>query len=547
MSRGFAWASPAPVNRFFEAAMFKSLLLGVALSMGQTPPPPAAATPIPHPPAHAPTDGYHSCIHGHDCPPCRVTWLKPWTCEDLEMKPAEHKHRCCGFLHSLLWCPPEEEESKNGNGEKKNGAEEKKNGAEEKKEEAPEEEPEADRKPLMQLIYCRLPRAYNVMDCLGINAFGHIQGGFSTDFRRNINDMLFGNNLNERDTRPSLNQAYIVFEKALDLDKKKDMLHFGARVDFFAGHDAPDFENIALGFLENFTGNQLNLNTPYPGTPPPFGATFPDPDEFGISVPQFYVDTHLPILTDRGLDIRVGRFYTLMVGELSPAASTDFYSHSYEYYYSAPFTHFGTMTNLHIADTIDFYNGIVRGWDTVFTDYNDTPMYHGALGWTSCDKRKTLFTAWCVGPEPTFVSINQNQFWRTQISSYFTIKFGHYDEWRFVTGGNIAWQPGASANVNNGGVQEAAEWYGTNTYLFYTVCPKLILGSRFEWFRDDDGFRTGFPTSYLAGTLNATWKPWQNLRIRPEVRYDYSTQGSPFNAGTRRDQWVTGFDVIYEF
>ena len=544
--------------------MFNSLMLGVALTMGQTPaqaPRPyyqntsfhsyqqaVQGQPLQAQPAHG------SCFNGHGCEPCRVEWLKRWKCEDLEMKPVERKCRTCGFFHSLLWCPEEEEEAKNGNGEAKNGNGEKKNGeakngeqkngADEKKEEEAEEEP--DRKPLMQFLYCRTPGLFDFLDCRGINIYGFVQGGFTTDFRTNTNNFIFGANYNHNDTSPMLNQAYITIEKALDHEKKKDMFHWGGRVDFYTGHDTPDLENISLGLFENFTGNRLNVNTPYPNTPPPFASAFPCPWEFGISMPQFYLDAHLPVLTDRGVDLRVGRFYTLMGAELNDATRTDFYSHSYEFYFNA-YTHTGAMVNLHVADTIESYHGWVRGWDTVFTDYNDTGAYHGGLTWTACDKRKSLALTWMTGPEPTFVSINQNQLWRTTLTSYLTLKFGACEQWRLVTGGHMSWQPGASANVNAGGVQEAAEWYGYNNYLFYTVSPKLILGSRSEWYRDDDGFRTGFPTSILAQTLNFTYKPYQNLRIRPEARYDYATQASPFNAGTRRDQFVLGFDVIYDF
>src|SRR5688572_29762966 len=57
---------------------------------------PAALTVIEHP---YPCD---SCGHGglHDCP---VVWLRPWKCEDLEMKPVEpSKHYCGCGIHGWL-------------------------------------------------------------------------------------------------------------------------------------------------------------------------------------------------------------------------------------------------------------------------------------------------------------------------------------------------------------------------------------------------------------------------------------------------------------
>ena len=59
-----------------------------------------------------------------------------------------------------------------------------------------------------------------------------------------------------------------------------------------------------------------------------------------------------------------------------------------------------------------------------------------------------------------------------------------------------------------------AEWYGINQYLFYKLNCCWTAGSRFEWFRDDDGFVvTGLrPGNPLVGNFfarqflrNVTW------------------------------------------
>ncbi len=529
--------------------LFLSAVLLVAQAPAQNLPPQAASQPGEitltgdAPPANACPAGQNcnGTACGKGCTECEVDWLKKWKCDELKMEPVEHKPHCdsCGFLHGLLFCPPKEEEKSNGNGDKKvNGDKkdeaEKKNGngnGEEKKDEGPDT-------PLMQFLKCRTPGLFDCMDKNGIKAYGWIQAGFTTDFRNPADNRLFGTSFNNRDNNIMLNQAYIVLEKTLDLDKKKDEFHMGGRIDLFAGHDAPDLENIDLGLWPNLTGNRLNLKT----------GGFPSANEFGLSLPQFYIDTHLPVLTDRGVDVRVGRFYTLMGGELTPGTSTDFYSHSYEFYYAIPFTHMGVMVMTHLGDTIDFHNCIVRSWDVTFQDYNDVAEYMGGLVWNSCDKRKNFTTSWIFGPEPTATSITQNSSWRSLITSYYTQKFGKCDEWRWVVGGNVGWQPDASLNSKAGtNRNEAAEWYGLTNYLFYTVDPHLTLGTRAEWFRDDDGFRTGFADSFYELTFGATYKPYKNLRVRPEVRWDWANSTHPYSAGTRNSQVTFGFDMLYEF
>jgi hypothetical protein len=266
---------------------------------------------------------------------------------------------------------------------------------------------------------------------------------------------------------------------------------------------------------------------------------------------------------DRGVDVRVGRFYTLMGGELSTAPQTDFYSHCYEYFFNA-FTHTGVMTNTHIGDTIDFYNGLVRGWEVAFQDVNDSWAYHGGLTWKSCDQRNIVASTWYTGPD----QLQNNQNYRTVLSLYYTRKFGCYDQWRFVTGGIVAWEENAATNPLTGGVQDA-EWYNYTAYLFYTVDPRLILGVRGEWLRDDDGVRSGYTNSDFGGarfnrpgfagdffevTLGFTYKPYQNVRIRPELRFDWfdgiavdNSTARPFNDRTDSFQTTAAVDLIWEF
>jgi hypothetical protein len=240
--------------------------------------------------------------------------------------------------------------------------------------------------------------------------------------------------------------------------------------------------------------------------------------------------------------------------ELYPAPQTNFYSHSYEIIYGTAFTHTGALATLHATDTWDVTAGIIRGWD-VFEDNNDRPSFTGNFIWNSCDKRRNWTTSWTYGPEQ-FNNADNN---RLVVTSYFTSKCGCYSEWQFVFAGHFGLEEGAVSDPLTGAPQ-VAEWYGLSTYLFYTVDPRLILGTRVEWWRDDDGARTavtkrpGFAANFYEVTVGATWKPYQNLRIRPELRYDWSDGDSPFAPGARpyndlkdSGQFTAAVDFIWEF
>src|ERR1700694_2438577 len=111
--------------------------------------------------------------------------------------------------------------------------------------------------------------------------------------------------------------------------------------------------------------------------------SFREVNRIGIDLPQVFLEVHLPrLLTSGGVDLRAGKFYTLMGRELYPGADTDFYSRTYENVYATPFTHTGVMATLHATPTLDVLVGVVRGWDVV-KDNNDMVSFHGGFLWES--------------------------------------------------------------------------------------------------------------------------------------------------------------------
>ena len=120
-----------------------------------------------------------------------------------------------------------------------------------------------------------------------------------------------------------------------------------------------------------------------------------------------------------------------------------------------------------------------------------------------------------------------------------------------------------------------AQAYGAAEYFTYTVSDEVALVGRGEIYRDNNNFfvagfpgnrdfvnlERGFPlekgivgasapTTYGELTLGLNLKPpvpgpIQALTIRPEVRYDYSLNGTkPFGNGTDQGQFTFGLDFI---
>ena len=104
-------------------------------------------------------------------------------------------------------------------------------------------------------------------------------------------------------------------------------------------------------------------------------------------------------------------------------------------------------------------------------------------------------------------------------------------------------------------------WYGIANYLTYEFSPRWSGGVRLEWFRDDDGTRVSgrgvnnnnvgqFDGDFFEVTLGVNWTPWDNFRVRPEVRWDWfdgtniSGNGPYDGLGDQDFQFMAGVDFI---
>ena len=367
---------------------------------------------------------------------------------------------------------------------------------------------------------------------------GWIEPGFAVNFESPVDRVNFGANFDWRSNDYRLNQVYLILQKPLVHEGAASL---GYRVDFLAGHDAPFF--VANGLFSDFTGFDPTSGV---GTDGP--KSYRNVNRIGIDLPQFFLEAHFPgVLTSGGMDIRVGKFYTLMGREVYPAADTDFYSRAYENVYATPYTHTGILATLHWNSSLDVIAGVVKGWD-VFVDNNHSISFHGAFVWNSADKRDNWTTTWITGPEQP----HDNRDYRTLVSTYLTISPGRESPWVVSAGGHYGEEANAARDPGTG-ARKSAKWYGLTANLFDTLRPSVRLGARAEWFRDQDGTRTallgrpGFSASFYELTLGANYKPYPSLILRPEIRLDWSPDARPYNDQANRTQLTLATDLIWKF
>ena len=130
-----------------------------------------------------------------------------------------------------------------------------------------------------------------------------------------------------------LNQIGLVLQKPL----RQDQFDLGFNIRYFAGADA------ALGQPKGGIG--------YPVGNSHFGQDFRD----------LYLSAHLPIVTEGGVDFKFGRMNTIIGYNGFLAPYRPFYSSDYQFFYSQDGAFTGFLTDLHVNNRLDIWNGMTLG------------------------------------------------------------------------------------------------------------------------------------------------------------------------------------------
>jgi len=289
------------------------------------------------------------------------------------------------------------------------------------------------------------------------------------------------------------NELGLVLQKPL----KQDQFDWGFNVRYFAG------ANAALG-------------QPLGGIDDP-----PGNDRFSQDFRDLYVSAHLPILTEGGMDVKVGRMNTIIGWNGFLAPYRPFTSSDYQFFYSQDGAFTGFLTNLHVSDRLDIWNGMTLGANTFFTRRsNDSYCYIGQVNyWVQEEKRTRLTGSVYCGPDALFAAPGLAGDFVSMVE--LRVQQNWSERFTQVVQSNMGWDTNTAVGTGS--------WYGLYSIgIFHLSCTWDLIG-RVEWFRDVKGTRTGIDTSYEEVTLGANWHPNKYLEVRPELRGDFA--GKPAFGG----------------
>ena len=395
-----------------------------------------------------------------------------------------------------------------------------------------------------------LMKAFDVPEDANWRVFGWIENSFTGNANGAHSGSNFGVNPNSKPDQWMGNQYYLILERPL---KQEEKVNWGMRIDNLFGND------WQFNYMQGFLNRAFK------------------PGSFaGYDMAQFYLETHLPILTKGGFDIKAGRWYTLAGYEVVPATGRPLLSVPYMFNYGQPFTHIGVLTTWHVTDKINLYNGTINGWDRFFNEHYKWG-YIGGFSATSDDEKNSLAFTCVWGPNqfPSQLPANQPIYPTgyvnvPSIAGLRNSGYGRDDRTLFTTVFTHKWNdkltevmetdqgmeraiPGLGAPIVNGipqnGTPKYDTWYSYGNWFLYNFNDKVMGVWRSEVFWDTNGARTGklYGDRYYEQTIGAQIRPYSWLWIRPEARYDWSQYHPAYSNDTRKSQLTLAFDVILLF
>ena len=217
------------------------------------------------------------------------------------------------------------------------------------------------------------------------------------------------------------------------------------------------------------------------------------------------------------MDFKIGRMNTIIGYNGFLAPYRPFYSSDYQFFYSQDGAFTGFLTDLHVSNRLDIWNGMTLGANTFFVQRSSRSFcYIGQVNYWLTDEQRTRLTAslYCgpnaifaapgrAGDFDTIVELRVQQDWSPRLTQ--------------IIQSNMGWDSNTPVGTGS--------WYGLYTIGIFHLHPKVDLLGRVEWFDDVKGTRTGIDTDYAEVTGGFNYHPVKWFEIRPEIRGDFA--GAP--------------------
>ncbi len=284
---------------------------------------------------------------------------------------------------------------------------------------------------------------------------------------------------------------------------------------------------------------------------------------YGADPTEQYIDLYTPGVA-QGLILRIGRWIACPDIETQFAPDNYLGSHSILFTFDT-YTQTGIMATIMLNDQWTIQACLHSGTDMA-------PWYKGAIAtgmfgirWVSPSNNDSVYTV--------LNSINNAKFrtfaeqdqpsghdnfnyivstWQHRFNQYLITKTEAYYMWQFdaFVGGTPSLGPVEPFGGGGGlgaPIPGPARTYGAVNYTMFQFSHKDCLTIRNEYWRDEEGERSGFPSTYTSNTVGITHNFNELLQVRPEVGYYRSWTVPAFDLGTRKNLFMVACDVTLRF
>jgi hypothetical protein len=269
-----------------------------------------------------------------------------------------------------------------------------------------------------------------------------------------------------------------------------------------------------------------------------------DNQRFSTDFRQAYLSFHAPILTEGGVDFKLGRQYVPLGYETTMAPYRPMYSLAYAWIYSQNGATTSAIATIHVNPQLDVVGGVTLGVNSLYDFRGRAPCYIArGLYYLDSNNRTKLVGTFYTGPQPIAAAKGHIGKWQTEVE----LQLIHDVNRRLtlVSETNLGWDTRDPANKLH-----TSKWFGTYGMAIIHLRRLLDWNSRAEWFDDIDGSRIGTQGNYGEVATGPNFMPMRYVNFRPEVRWDGA--GSPVFGPTttshlRSHQWTYAFEMLVKF
>ena len=259
------------------------------------------------------------------------------------------------------------------------------------------------------------------------------------------------------------------------------------------------------------------------------------------SVREAYVELNAPIGT--GLNVKAGQLISLLNWESGDGgAANPNFSQGYQWFYTGNGPSAGVQLGYALSEKVDLKVRVQNGLYAGAIDNNQAKTYLASLGF------KPTSDLWF-----NVIGFGGKEATGFDVAGLSTIG-GYKVNDKIGTGFELDW-----FNFDFGAVD--GDLWSLGGWVWYDFCPTVGLAFRADYLDDGDGvglLGIGLPNrpgsallspdadgSIGSLTLTLNWKPAPNVKIQPEIRYDYSTYDSVYDGDDSR--FTIGAGVSYLF